>query len=127
MSYEAIARLTEGLRLDLIIVFMTGFVRRFISRPEYENPMDSFFGTPNWRRIVEARGQGEHVTSRKLLDLYESQLKSLGYAYVNDDARVTNSMRSTIYHIVFASRHPLGAEVFERISRQTHHGQRRLF
>jgi three-Cys-motif partner protein len=127
MSYDAISRLTEGLRIDLIIIFMTGFVRRFISRPEFESPLDSFYGTNEWRSLVSQRNAGERVTYRKLLDLYADQLRKLGYQYVDDDARMLNSKRSTIYHIVFASRHTLGADFFRKIRQITYQGQRRLF
>jgi hypothetical protein len=61
-----------------------------------------------------------------MLDLYENQLKKLGYLHVNDDARMINSKGSTIYHIVFASKHPTGEDFFRKISRRTYRGQQRL-
>ncbi len=105
---------------------MTGFVRRFITTPGYEDALDGFYGTRAWRKILHGRDEGEKVTSRKLLDLYEEQLAGLQYLHVHDDARILNSKRSTIYHIVFASKHPRGAEFFKKISRRTYSGQRRI-
>jgi three-Cys-motif partner protein len=126
MRFDSIARLTAGIRLDLLIVFMTGFVRRFIATGAFEEVLDGFYGTPKWREILLGRDQGERVTFRKLLDLYEAQLATLNYVHVNDDARILNSKRSTIYHIVFASKHPRGAEFFEKISQRTYRGQQRF-
>jgi three-Cys-motif partner protein len=125
MGYEAIARLTADLRIDLMIVFMTGSLRRFISRPGSEGKLDRFFGTAEWRRIVHA-GDGEKVTSRKLLDLYEGQLRDLGYLHVDDHARMLNSKNTTMYHLILASKHKRGAEFFGKISQETYSNQRKL-
>ncbi len=125
MSYEAIARLTAGLRLDLMIVFMTGYLRRFNQTPELARRLDRFFGTPDWRQILRGGGD-EKVTSRKLLDLYEGRLKELGYAHVDDDTRILNSKNTTMYHLILASKHERGAEFFRKISQKTYSNQRKL-
>jgi three-Cys-motif partner protein len=126
MRYDSIARLTAGLRVDLIIIVMTGFIRRFIGTPEFERALDQFFGTAEWRHLLAGKDEGERITYRKLLDLYERQLKKLGYRHVSDDARILNTKGSTIYHIVFASKHPRGKEFFDKISQRTYTGLRRL-
>lgn len=126
MRFDSVASLTRGVRMDLIVVFMTGYVRRFIDRPEYEPVMDQFFGTRDWRQLALQRRRGERVSYRAMLDLYEGQLKKLGYAYFDDASEILNIRQSAIYHIVFASRHRLGAEVFRRISRRNQAGQSRL-
>lgn len=126
MSFESIERLTHDVKMDLIIVVMTGYIRRFISTAEYQRALDRFFGTSEWRNLVDERNAGEPITYRRLLDLYEQQLATLGYKHVNDDARMLNSKGSTIYHLVFASKHPRGADFFDKISRRTYSGQRRF-
>lgn len=128
MTYEAIGRLTNGLPIDLIIIVMTGFIRRFVALPAYENPLDAFFGTRDWREFVTQRRGGMRITYASMLDLYKEQLGRIGYNYVNEPWRtqMKNSHGATVYHIVFASKHPIGADFFEKISRRTLAGQRRL-
>ncbi len=125
MRYEAIAHLTAGLRLDLMIIFMTGYLRRFSQTPEFAWRLDGFFGTPEWRRILRGGGD-EKITSRRLLDLYEGRLKELGYIYVDDDTRILNSKNTTMYHLILASKHERGAEFFRKISQKTYSNQRKL-
>ncbi len=125
MGYDALARLTADLRLDLMIVFMTGSLRRFNRMPGFERKLDRFFGTTDWKRILHGGG-GEKVTSRKLLDLYERRLRDLGYLHVDDDARILNSKNTTMYHLILASKHERGAEFFRKISQKTYSSQQKL-
>jgi len=125
-SFESLRRLTQGVRLDLIIIFMTGFIKRFISRPSFEPPLDRFFGTESWRDLVPGSGRITKVTYDKLLSLYEDQLKTSGYGHVNHLARIPNTRGSTIYHIVFASKHRRGNEFFKKIAQKRYGGQQRL-
>lgn len=126
MRFDSISRLTEGVHLDLLIIFMVGYVKRFIMTAAFEDALDQFYGTKAWRNILAGRSQGDKITSRKLLNLYEEQLSAIGYVHYDDDARILNSTRSTIYHIVFASRHPTGKDFFRKISNRRYDGQRRL-
>ncbi|MGA7673141.1 MAG: three-Cys-motif partner protein TcmP [Nitrolancea sp.] len=128
MRYEAIARLTKDLPLDLIIIVMTGYMRRFVAVDAYANALDGFFGTDDWRRFVEQRKQGFKITYEALLDLYCDQLRQLGYQYVSQPHRtqMRNSNRAVIYHMIFASKHKRGADFSEKITRRTYSGQRRM-
>lgn len=126
MRFDAVARLTKDVRLDLIIIFMSGYIRRFMRTPEFEQVLDNFFGTSDWRELAGKRVAGERVTYRHLLDLYEKQLKSIGYVHVDDSQRMTNLQGSTIYHIIFASKHPRGSDFFKKISQRKFNGQRLL-
>ncbi len=51
---------------------------------------------------------------------------SLGYDDFNDDVRIANSVQSTIYHLVFASKHKRGTEFWRKISRRKFSGQARM-
>lgn len=126
ITFDAIAKMTQGRRIDLIVTLMTGHLRRFIDHPSFAPHLDPFFGSTNWRKLVERKKIGETISYRKLLDHYEDQLRSIGYADVDDDIRVLNSRNSTIYHLVFASKHPKGLEFFKNISRKRSSGQTRL-
>jgi three-Cys-motif partner protein len=126
MSYDSLARLTADLKLDLIVVFMSDFIRRFIGTPEFELTMNRFYGSDNWRGLLEDRNAGETVTYRRLLDLYEQQLNKLGYLHLDDSQRMTTQYSKTIYHLIFASKHPRGTDFFKKISKLRYNGQRYL-
>ena len=126
MRFEAVKRLTADVKLDLIIIFMSDFIRRFISTSGFERTMDRFYGTDAWRALVDERNVGEMITYRRLLDLYEAQLKTLGYVHVDDTQRMKNMQGRTVYHLIFASKHERGVEFFKKISQLTYSGQRRL-
>lgn len=123
ISLEAIEAMTRGRRVDLIITVMTDFLRRFIDNPSFEGRFDAFFGSRDWRQFVDARAAGETITYRALLDHYESSLKSIGYKHVDDHVRILNSKDRPLYHLVFASKHPKGAEFFKKIRQKRFDGQ----
>lgn len=126
VSFDALADLTRGRPVDLIVTFMTGHLKRFIAQRGYEQPLDSFFGSRDWRALVDVKAKGGRITYRRLLDHYEAKLKSIGYRFADDHVRILNSRETTIYHLVFASKHPRGQEFFRKISGQKFSGQRRL-
>jgi len=126
ISFDAIAEMTRVRRIDLIITFMTDHLRRFIAEPPLERSLDSFFGSPEWRKLVDVRMSGETLTYRRLLDHYKERLATLGYQDVDDHLRITRPNGRTIYHLVFASKHPRGADFFRRISQKDSRGQIQL-
>ena len=127
IQFDSLKALTVGRPIDLIVTLMTGYLKRFIASPDLERRLDPFFGSPRWRSLVDLKSAGQRVTFRHLLDFYEQQLRDIGYAHVDDDIRILNSNEATIYHLIFASKHPRGAEFFKKISQRSFGGQRRLF
>ncbi len=127
MRFESIRRFTSDVRVALIITFMTNFVRRFRGQPGFDegSNFDLFMGTREWLKLRDRRPSPGFT--RDLLDIYESNLATLGYVHVDDDARILNTQRSSIYHLVFASKHERGADFFAKISQRDYSGQRRLF
>jgi three-Cys-motif partner protein len=117
MNFDSIQRLCEGRRIDLIITFMTGYIRRFGSQESLAKEVDGFVGGDGWR---------SGRTNREWLDSFEEKLTSLGYRHVDDDSRILNSKRSTLYHLVFASKDARGADFFRKISQREYRGQGRL-
>jgi three-Cys-motif partner protein len=123
IGFDAIARLTEGRRIDVIITVMTSYLRRFIAEPSFGDPLSKYFGSEEWRNLANLRRAGEDVTSRVLLDHYENRSRTLGYEHFDDRIQIRNTRDSTIYHLVFASRHELGSKFFSAISQRGHSGQ----
>ena len=125
IGFESVRRLTEGARLDLLVTFMTGFAKRFHDQAGFGKGSDfeRFMGTDEYLGLGN---EPSASLTRSLLDIYEDQLRRIGYLHVDDDSRIVNSRRATIYHVIFASRHPRGADFFKKISRREPTGQGRL-
>lgn len=126
MSFDSVRRLVRDVRLDLIVTFMTSYPRRFIGLPGFDegSDFDRFMGTRDWLRLDTERPV--FGFTRELLDIYEANLQTLGYLPPNDSARILNTRGATIYHLVFASKHPRGNDFFEKISQRDSGGQRKL-
>lgn len=123
--WETIERLARVQRMDLMIHFPTGALKRNLlnpSNPEFGAVIDRMMGTTDWRDQVHA---ARDVT--KLIDVLRTRLVALGY----DNERVntlpvTNNQGALLYHLVFASKDKRGTAIWKSISR--HHGaQRGLF
>ncbi len=125
ISFEAIRAMTAGLRIDLIITFMSGYILRFIGEPPLEDRLDRFFGTPKWRELTPGINRGR-LTYRPLLDLYEEQLRSIGYSTFDDRQQARNRTGANIYHMVFASKDPRGGDFWQKISQRDDVGRARL-
>ena len=125
ISFDAIREMTADLRIDLIITFMTGYILRFIGEPSLEGRLDRFFGTLEWRDLIPGIDRGR-LTYRALLDLYEAQLRSIGYSVFDDRQQARNRAGASIYHMVFASKDPRGGDFWQKISQRDDVGRARL-
>ena len=126
IALESIATLTANRRMDLVITFHVGGMKRAAhSQPQ---SLDAFFGTALWREAYQqSLRAGRREGSRMLLDCYEEQLRKLGYKWVVDDVRITNSRHVGLYHLVFASKSERGEDFWEKITARSASGQMRLF
>jgi len=121
----SIARLAQGRRMDLLITFHSGLIRRWADRSPEQ--FADFFGGPEWyEEYMEARETTRRSRSRILLDIYEARLSTIGYPYVADDVLIYNNQGRPIYHLVFASKSPFGKELWSKITARSRRGQRRL-
>jgi three-Cys-motif partner protein len=126
ITLESIAALTGNRRMDLVITFHVGGMKRAVaSEPQ---SLDAFFGTTHWRQAYQqSLSAGRREGSRILLDCYEEQLRKLGYTWVVDDVRITNSRHVGLYHLVFASKSARGEDFWKKITARSPAGQERLF
>lgn len=125
MRFESIRKLTERGHFDLLVTFMTNFPKRFITTPGYGPDSDfaHFIGTAAYNQHLSGLSS---IETHRLLKIYREQLKSIGYGYVDDEARIANTRGSTIYHQVFASRSQRGKEFFKKIRQRDDRGQFRM-
>jgi three-Cys-motif partner protein len=129
-DFETLRRLSKCTRMDLLINFPLGMnIKRQLKHqlqkgPEDEVNFDRYFGTNQWRDLCDV-GPSMRVIGQRLLQLYEEQLRSLGYAYVGDEHAVKNRGVS-LYMLVFASKDPCGKKFWENVTKIEPSGQRKL-
>ena len=120
-SFESLMRLTSGRRLDILINFNIGYMKRnwrFESRE-----LDSFLNLSiDHREFFKTKTQGVPDT-RTLLDHYEGELKKIGYQHTADDRPVKNSNNTPLYHLIFGSKNELGKKLRDAVSQKTVSGQ----
>ena len=124
-SFESLKRLTKGRRLDIVVNFNIGYMKR---NWRYESPdLDSFLNLPtDHREFFKTKGQGIPDT-RTLLDHYEDELRKIGYEFTADDRPVTNSNNTPLYHLIFGSKNELGKTLRDAVSKRTLSGQLTMF
>ena len=138
LEWSTIAQLGV-LRCDLIIHYSQQGLSRFMGKAYQSNEetrVDRFFGTSDWRMVYtrwhnKPRKTGIH---RELLDLYKDRLRSLGYQDVKQsdeimsEPLIRNTRRNApLYRLIFASKHPLGDEFWQKITKRDIYGQKRMF
>ena len=124
IHFETLAKLTAGRRLDLMITFHSGQIRRWAE--EMPREFDLFFGDARWYEDYLAE-RVRHLRVRSLLNVYEKRLRALRYLYIDDEVIVRNDQEGLLYHLIFASKNRLGKEFWHKISRRSWSGQHRLF
>lgn len=125
MSFDALAALTQGRRMDVIVTFPIGFIKR--NWRKQLDRLDKFLGGDGYKETYfSAMKQGRQNASRILLDYYEERLKTIGYAYPNDTVWIPNTRQVKLYHMVFASKHRRGNDFWQKIIKRSPKGQYRL-
>ena len=120
-SFRSLKRLTQRRRMDVLVNFNIGDLKRDWTRPLPR--LDSFLNLPSDHRDFFGVDGGGDVSVRMLLDHYESQLRGIGYHHVADDIPVTNSKNTPLYHIIFGSKNPLGKHLRDAVSTRMASGQ----
>lgn len=126
-SFDAIAKLSHGRRLDLVVNFPIGYIKRNWER---EMPgLDKFMNGTNYKRPFQSamrrQSPGEKA-ARVLLDSYSDELKTIGYSNIRDNVLVDNSRNLTLYCLIFASKHELGATYWDKVTNRQQSGQFRM-
>lgn len=124
MSFDALASLTQGRRMDIVVTFPLGFMKR-TWRLKLDQ-LDRFMGGNGYRdAFFDAMQHDSRQASRILLDYYEGHLREIGYSYPNRNHKpwMVNSKQSTLYHMIFASKHARGNEFWREIVRRSPSGQ----
>ena len=125
MSFDALASLTQGRRMDIIVTFPLGFIKRNWKRQLEQ--LDRFLGGEGYKdAFLDAMEKDSGNASRILLDYYEGRLKDIGYQFADDVVWIPNTKQVKLYHLVFASRNPRGDDFWQKIIRRSPRGQYRM-
>ncbi len=137
LQWNTVAKLATVQRMDLIINYPQGGLNRSMSNlidAPGQTGVDRFFGEIEWRRIYRAwQGKQTTLLHRQLMDFYKEKLHDLGYKEVlrddetGDEPLMRNAKKNApLYRLLFASKHALGHNFWQKITRRDVHGQYRL-
>jgi three-Cys-motif partner protein len=116
IKYDTIKRLTATRAVDLLIIFHIGMAKRNFLQPNSE--MMQFFPTGmDWRQLPNNVIKGGRISTRAVLDAYESGLVKLGYPKENmvDTILERNTRNAPLYYLIFASKHKLGTQLYKGV------------
>lgn len=140
LPFSILRRLAALQRLDVMIHFPIGPIRRNFKQwlKTGHAVLDDFIGTDKWRHDVKGKPQGH--ADNIIISLYLEQLKTLGFPIeglgIIDDkgksylsttvAEIRNSKSVVLYYLILASKHPLGAKIWQSTLKYDAAGQTRL-
>lgn len=121
LKWSTIATLGAVKRMDLLIHFPTGAIKRNFYHLGFDHTIDEMLGTAAWRKIVHS---AEHVP--KLIDILREQLVGLGYESERVNTLAVKAEKNLLlYHLVFASKDERGTTIWKSITK--HDGAQRGF
>ena len=111
---SSILRLSPG---EVLINFMTGHIRRFLKEENSYQSFAELFGSNEYReQIDELSGQD---LDDALVSAYTEALKHEGsFQYVLPAIVLHPEKDRTHFHLIYATRHPKGVEVFKEIEKR---------
>lgn len=126
-AFESLANTAEGRRLDLVVNFPIGFIKRNWEKelPQLDQFMNGTGYKDRFRAAMRHETPGE-LPARVLLDTYSQELRKIGYPCIRDHVFVNNSRGLTLYSLIFASRHERGADFWDKAAARTQRGQIRM-
>ena len=119
LRWDMLARLGEVKRMDLLIHFPTGSIKRNFDTLDF----DAMVGTSDWRADV----RNPHEVPN-LVDHLRRSLERIGYTgKAVRSMPIKNTKEGVLYHLVFATKDPLGDKIWSSIVQTNARGQRSLF
>jgi three-Cys-motif partner protein len=120
LRWSVLEKLGQVKRMDLLIHFPTSSIKRNFHN-NYD--FDDMVGTKEWRKNVRCAQDVHH-----LVDHLRESLGRLGYTGERVRSMpVRNSKEGTLYYLVFATKKPLGDDIWTSIVKTDARGQRSLF
>lgn len=114
LHWDTVVKLAN-LRTDLLINFSIQGLKRnakkFMNAESGSTEIDRFFGTTAWREIP-FKPSGK-TPGHEWIEYYQSRLTQLGYKW-GTAISVKNRKQAELYRLIFASKHELGIEFWEK-------------
>jgi three-Cys-motif partner protein len=122
LVWKTLEILGTARRMDFIINFPTGPIKRNFPKPPFHATIDRAIGTCEWRSEVHSPEDAP-----RLIEYLKRSLATIGYT--GEGVRsipIKNSREGVLYHLVFATKHPLGNKIWDGIARTSPGGAREL-
>ncbi|MBL8134884.1 MAG: three-Cys-motif partner protein TcmP [Anaerolineae bacterium] len=124
LKWATVEKLAQFYVMDLMINFSTGGLVRAIGGGN-TNSVDEFFGSAGWRSVI-APSQSRAQRRAALIEFYLDRLRKFGYQVEIDPEfhhqqviQVKNRKNVEVYCMIFASKHPLGADFWKKAAKIT--------
>jgi three-Cys-motif partner protein len=102
---------------EVLINFMTGHIRRFMTLEESRESFQALFGSGDF--LEELRGKKEQDREDAAVRFYMQNLqKTGGFKHVCCAMVLHPEMDRTHFHLIYATRHAKGVEVFKEVERR---------
>lgn len=141
LNFETIKELAKFKRMDLLIHFPIGAIKRNINNwvKNQDTILDRFLGTDKWRDRI--KDVSRNSVYQILIDIYKEQLKAVGYPedglkLVASDANVfaglpTIAVKNTkevgLYVLILAAKNKLAQKIWNSVIKRSPDGQKSLF
>jgi len=129
--WVTVKKLASVQRMDLVILFPGNMnVVRNAERwsQEDDTQLDLFMPTKSWRQVWSDKRLAGGKAAADLLQLYIDGLKQLNYQSEGSihPQLIKSETGQPLYHLIFASRHPLGAKFWKQATGRDDEGQTSL-
>jgi len=120
LRWGTFARLAAFERMDMIVNFPTGFIKRNFHTDTFKGRIDAMLGDDAWRSQVTDAGD-----CHQLIEQLRNRLAGVGYGHDKTRALpLTNGSNVVMFHLVFFSKNDLGDKIWNSVARTTPSGQR---
>jgi three-Cys-motif partner protein len=114
-SMSAMAELLRLPYVEVVVNFMTSFIKRFLESPKEltQIQLEALFGDGSFRKVIEGLSGLEREYAA--VDAYAKNLAKVGdFGFVCKALVLNPEIDKTHYHLVYATRNLKGAEVFKK-------------
>lgn len=114
-SMSAMADLLRLPFVEVVVNFMTSFIKRFLESPSEltQIQLEALFGDGSFRRVIDGLSGLEREYAA--VDAYARNLAKVGnFGFVCKALVLNPEIDKTHYHLIYATRNSKGAEVFKK-------------
>ncbi len=123
----ALASHRRGWKIELLILYPYDMaVSRLFSlaerTPAISLKLTSFYGDESWKTQLDESVEADEDTEQRrqrFVKFYTSNLRSLGYEFVDVYGPLYSYRRRPLYHVIFAGDHPAGQRIMHDVWAKT--------